>query len=973
MPFDHKLMERSPLYLVIVLAVLYALLGEVGLLLAIPPGYASPIFPAAGLAMAAALKFGKRSLPGIWIGSFILNAAQPTILSGDQHFNMILLAVAIAFGSTAQAGLGGLLIRKLQRPGWERLESERDLFILVAGAIAACVIAASTGTIALLISGQISTETLRFMWWSWYVGDLMGVLTLTPLAWLWLNKEITSWHSRKNLALYPALLSLSLVTIVFFMANRLEDERLLQNIRTDGGSVSNLIENRLIAHQEVLLSLGHFIDATPNFSFDQFETFTRITLQDNPDIFAMSFNDAVQGIDRASYEYRIRNLSPIPDFQITERNPEGQLHRAGDRARYVVVRYIVPLVGNKPAIGFDIYSEPMRQATVERATASGKIAYTPPIHLVQEEKHRMGLLALLPVYRPENASEQNTGSPLGFAVEVLKIDELVEIATRNKLPSGLSFVLTDVDPSSTSGLLVRFGAQSQADAAPHWTKTLRIGGRVWELAVTPTPAYLNAHRPFSAWITGVIGLVFSAMLQFLLLGTTGRTTLIRRQRDELLEQQKRIEHMAFHDALTDLPNRVLGKDHADQAIQLAARTGSKVAVLFLDLDKFKLINDTHGHVVGDLLLRRVAERLQMCLRVSDSLCRLSGDEFMVVLNQIDSQQAISTVSEKILKSLSLPITLDGHLINTSFSIGIAVFPTDGQDTDTLLQHADIALFEAKHGGRNMYQFYNPKMSEDVHRHVRVRDELKLALERHELQVYYQPQVRIENRSPVGVEALVRWNHPVHGLVLPSDFIPIAEESGLIVPIGEFVLRESCLQAARWHRQGMPFGAMAVNLSSIQFSTGHLQKLLPIIIDETGLPPDRLEMELTESILMKDTEETRSCLEFFESYGIKVAIDDFGTGYSSLAYLRRFKVHKLKIDQSFVQHLLDDQESEILVRAIIQMAMSLNLETLAEGIESEVVAAKLSAMGCDSAQGSLYGRAMTAKALESIWSARPGRN
>jgi EAL domain-containing protein (putative c-di-GMP-specific phosphodiesterase class I) len=210
-------------------------------------------------------------------------------------------------------------------------------------------------------------------------------------------------------------------------------------------------------------------------------------------------------------------------------------------------------------------------------------------------------------------------------------------------------------------------------------------------------------------------------------------------------------------------------------------------------------------------------------------------------------------------------------------------------------------------------------------------------------------------------------------LLPSDFISIAEESGLIVPIGEFVLRESCLQAARWHRQGMPFGTMAVNLSSLQFSTGHLQKLLPLIIAETGLPPDRLEMELTESILMKDTEETRNCLEFFESYGIKVAIDDFGTGYSSLAYLRRFKVHKLKIDQSFVRHLLDDQESEILVRAIIQMARSLNLETLAEGIENEVVAAKLSAMGCDSAQGSLYGRAMTAKALESIWSARPGRN
>ncbi len=962
-------MRRSNLYLVVVLAMLYALLGKAGLLLAIPPGYASPIFPAAGLAMAATLKFGKWSLPGIWIGSFILNASQST-LSGGLNFDVSLLAVAIAFGSTTQAWLGSSLIQKLQRPDWQSLESERDILILVAGAIAACTIAASVGTVALLITGQIGTEIMRFTWWSWYVGDLMGVLTLTPLIWSWLNKETTSWTSRKNLVLYPVLLSLSLATVVFYTANRWENEELLRNIQADGETVGKLIENRLIAHQEVLLSLRHFIEATPNFSFDQFETFTRITLKDNPDIFAMSFNDEVQAADRAAYEHRIQSQSPITGFQITERNPEGQLCRAGDRPRYVVVRHIVPMNGNKPAIGFDIYSEPMRRDTVERATASGAVAVTGPIHLVQEKKQRVGLLALLSVYRSENAAEHNAESLRGFAVEVLKVDELIEIATRNKLPAGLAFVLTDVEAPSESGLLARFGDQSEADADLRWTKTLRLGGRNWELAGAPTSAYLNAHRPFFAWITGVIGLIFSAVLQILFLGATGRTTLIRRQRDELAEQQQRIEHIAFHDALTGLPNRVLGKDHADQAIQLAARTGNKVAVLFLDLDKFKLVNDTYGHVLGDLLLKAVAERLHECLRASDSLCRLSGDEFMAVLSQVDNQQAISTVSEKILESLSHPFTLDGHLINTSFSIGIAVFPNDGENTETLLQHADTALFEAKRGGRNVYQFYNPRMSEEVHRHVRVRDELKLALERHELEVYYQPQVRINSRSLVGVEALVRWNHPAHGLTLPGDFISIAEESGLIEPIGELVLRESCLQAARWHHQGIPFGTVAVNLSSIQFNTGHLRQLLPIILDETGLPPDRLELELTESILMKDTEETRICLEFFESYGIKVVIDDFGTGYSSLAYLRRFKVHKLKIDQSFVQHLLDDQESEILVRAIIQMAKSLNLETLAEGIESEVIAAKLADMGCDSAQGRFYGSAMTAEALEKTWKARP---
>ncbi len=440
-----------------------------------------------------------------------------------------------------------------------------------------------------------------------------------------------------------------------------------------------------------------------------------------------------------------------------------------------------------------------------------------------------------------------------------------------------------------------------------------------------------------------------------------------RLQDELrIKENEILKRQATTDILTNLPNRSLGEELAEQAIRLAGRTEGMTAILFLDLDKFKQINDTYGHATGDLLLKAVANRLQLCLRDSDSLSRLSGDEFMIVLSQIINQQAIAAVCEKILKSLSEPFDLDGLQIRTSFSIGISVFPDDGEDIDTLLRQADIALFEAKRKGRNTYQFFDQRMMDSLRRYTRTRDQLQIALANRELEVYFQPQVRLDNRALIGVEALVRWNHPDEGLIMPTDFIQVAEESGLILSIGEFVLIESCKKLESWQKQGLASCNMAVNISPIQFRLEHLQSIILRVFKETRLLPNSLDFELTESVLLDDTDEVKECFDLLHSSNIKLAIDDFGTGYSSLAYLRRFKVDTIKIDKSFVAHLLDNSEAEILVSAIIQLAKGLKLKTLAEGVENQAVADKLAAMGCDYGQGYFYGRPMTAEQFEATW-------
>ncbi|MDR3391486.1 MAG: EAL domain-containing protein [Sulfuriferula sp.] len=423
--------------------------------------------------------------------------------------------------------------------------------------------------------------------------------------------------------------------------------------------------------------------------------------------------------------------------------------------------------------------------------------------------------------------------------------------------------------------------------------------------------------------------------------------------------QAQIEFLAYHDALTQLPNRLLAKDRMEMAIHSADRNQTKSALLFLDLDNFKTINDSLGHVVGDALLKQVALSLRGCLRDTDMLSRQGGDEFLIVLPDIRDGDAIMIVAEKILESLTHPFDIDHHALSTSLSIGIAVYPNDGADFDTLLKKADTAMYQAKESGRNTYRFHTEQMNANAVDHLQIRNGLRQALEKNEFVLYYQPQISLASGAVIGAEALLRWQHPGMGMVLPGRFISVAEDCGLIVPIGDWVLQEACRQAVIWQQAGLPELVIAVNLSAVQCKRGDLEQSVTRALTESGLDPAYLELELTESILIQDAEKVLGKVRRLKSLGIKLAIDDFGTGYSSLSYLKRFDVDKLKIDQSFIRDMADDPNDAAIVRAIIQMARSLNLKTIAEGVEDERQLSLLHLQHCDEIQGYYFARPMPA--------------
>jgi len=413
--------------------------------------------------------------------------------------------------------------------------------------------------------------------------------------------------------------------------------------------------------------------------------------------------------------------------------------------------------------------------------------------------------------------------------------------------------------------------------------------------------------------------------------------------------QERIRQLAYYDPLTGLPNRTLLQDRVGQALAVAERDGRQAAVLFVDLDHFKKINDSLGHSAGDQMLVQVAQRLLACLRRMDTVARLGGDEFVVLLSEVTLAGA-TDVARKILASVARPYLIDGHELSVTPSLGISLFPQDGRDFESLLKHADTAMYLAKESGRNAYQFFASDMNVVALERLVLENSLRQGLERGEFVLYYQPQVNASSGRIVGAEALIRWRHPELGMVAPGKFIPVAEASGLIAPIGEWVLREACRQNREWQLAGLAPICVAVNISAAQFRGGRLEDSVREVLAATGLAPGCLELELTESTVMSDADATVEALRRLSAMGVKLAIDDFGTGYSSLSYLKRFPIDKLKIDQSFVRDIVTDPDDWAIATAVISMGHSLRLGVIAEGVERAEQLEMLRRQGCDEVQG-----------------------
>ena len=466
------------------------------------------------------------------------------------------------------------------------------------------------------------------------------------------------------------------------------------------------------------------------------------------------------------------------------------------------------------------------------------------------------------------------------------------------------------------------------------------------------------------WIEASVQAVRSSTNQVDEIITVSRDITARRAAEE------KIEFLAYHDVLTELPNRLLISNRLQQAMACADRDRTKVALLFLDLDNFKAINDSLGHSVGDLLLKEVAARLSGCVRETDTISRQGGDEFLIVMPGLLNTEIAAGLMEKMLSAMHTPFKVLEHELTTTLSIGTAIYPDDGADFDTLLKRADTAMYRAKDLGRNTYRFFDAQMNTEAVEHLTILNGLRRAIEREEFVLHYQPQINLGNGALIGAEALIRWQHPELGLLPPGRFISVAENSGLIVAIGDWVLREACRQGAEWRRKGRDRLLMAVNLSAVQFKRGNLEQSVLAALQESGLPPSQLELELTESILIHDSEEVLATVKRLKTLGVKLSIDDFGTGYSSLAYLKRFAVDKLKIDQSFTRDMIDDPEDNTIVRAIIQMAQSLGLRTIAEGVEDEQMLTYLRLFDCNEAQGYHIAKPMPAKDFETFMARMP---
>ena len=559
-------------------------------------------------------------------------------------------------------------------------------------------------------------------------------------------------------------------------------------------------------------------------------------------------------------------------------------------------------------------------------------------------------------------------------LEALRESETLNRAIVDALEEGVLFQDEDGDllacNASAERILQGSFVQLASRTGPHedW-KLIREDGSEFPEAELPSKIARSTGKPCFATVGFVDGNGEERWLSINAqplprVGRNGTYAVVTSMANftERKRAEDALRRQAMYDSLTDLPNRRLFMDRLEQAISFARRAGGSLAVAFLDLDRFKLVNDTLGHNAGDALLQQVAKRLSDVMRPDDTVARLGGDEFTLILPEVYTTDDMARVAQRILDALEAPFELFGQEIRVGASLGLSLFQSDGDDADSLLRHADSAARRAKLVGRGHYQFYRAQMTEAALEQVTLERDLRRALEGGSLELHYQPQYDLDNDQLVGVEALLRWRHPTLGAISPAKFIPIAEESGLIVPIGTWVLHEACRQNVAWQRAGFAPCRVAVNVSSMQFERVDLVETVRQVLDLSGLEPRWLELELTESLVMRDVTDTANQLERLRELGVKVAVDDFGTGYSSLAYLQRLPLDTLKIDRAFVMELGAERDTLPLVRALVTLAHGLGMEVVAEGIETRSQFNTLHNLGCNFGQGFLMCRPVEASGL-----------
>ena len=1058
----------------LLLSIVYALSGWLALQIAIPPGYAAPLFPPAGIALAALLIHGPGMLPGVLLGSLMVQvaAAWQTGISGTSWLGILLPPL----GATLQAMWGYRLARRLNGVP-NALDSQESIvrFVAVVAPVA-CLISASVAVPALLLMQAIPLAEAPFTWVNWWAGDTLGVLVMVPLVLVFMGTPVSDWRPRRFAVAVPMAVALSLLAFTFVQVRDWEASRMQSQFNRDAEYLDSLVQKRLDAQLDQMLALERLAALHPALTRDVWRDFVTPLMNRYPGTQNFGWSPLVKDADRESFEDRVRRQE-WPAFRILGRSPAGETFVVQKKAEYLPILYVEPLAPNRRVLGLDPLVLDKTAEAARRSRQSGLPIATESIRLVQEQGEQRGVVVYQAVFRDARQ--------IGMVSGVFRMDDVMIAALAGHDRDQMDVCLVDV----VTGVKRLFGpAGCEQDAwrgrRLHWQMPVSFAGRQWELHVSATANYMSSLRNWSAWMTLALGLLSTGILGAFLLLTSGRTRrvevlveertrqlaeasrslqqrqeeLVQAQRiarlgsweyiadtdrlrcseellsilklernaevdeDRLLERihgddrealaqalmqvaagpgqvaldcrineegtaprtlhflieseqregmglrihgtaqdvssaraaEAHIAYLAHYDVLSGLPNRTQWNERVHNELRSAARHGDRLAVLFLDLDHFKAINDSLGHPVGDLLLSAVAKRLAGCLRDNDFLARLGGDEFVVLLPRLRHSEDAALVARKLIASLRTPVAIGEHELTVSASIGIALYPEDGEDVSTLLKRADVAMYSAKDQGRGAYHYFLPEMDVHALERLLLENALRRAIERGELLLHYQPQIAADSGRIVGCEALVRWQHPELGLLSPVQFIGVAEESGLILALGEWVLQAACRQQVCWAEEGRKL-MMAVNISALQFRQSGFSSTVRRILDETGADPQCMELELTESALMQPTAEVLSRMNRLREWGLHLALDDFGTGYSSLSYLKRLPIHRLKLDRSFVQDLPDDVEDAAIATATLSLARDLGMEVVAEGVERESQRRFLADRGCQVMQGYLFSR------------------
>ncbi len=756
-------------------------------------------------------------------------------------------------------------------------------------------------------------------------------------------------------------LALSVSAWFYVSAN---DERLaLQKFNQAATDNTQILKNGLSEYSNKLVAVGTLFSATRHdLTRAEFYAFSSTLFKDQPAILGLSWVPHVTRDERAAHELEAKR-DGITDYHIRDVGPDGTLVVAPERDEYLPIYYSTKEKPGSKLYGFDLHDGGLRQRMFEAARDSGQIVASREFMLRSGDGDRRGFVVALPVYlreRPTATVEDRRSNIEGYVLGVFQIGQMVDtilanlappldiyLFERNAAPNDMPVYVRSAGLASAPDTPRSFAA---ATAGPYWSGDVGISDKHWKL-IAPVPRQLIIRSHERAWLILAACLLMTGMVVAFMW--------------EGARNARRLDRLAQTDSLTGIANRLVFNEHLAVAFAGCRRGAGQFAVHIFDLDGFKDVNDSLGHSIGDLLLQAAVRRLRNVIRHTDLLARFGGDEF-TILQMDSSDPAAAVLATKIIEAMAAPFDIEGNEIIVTASIGIAMYSVETATPGAMIIQADLALYRAKEDGRNCFRFHSSDLNLQVRSRLALAEELRNGIARGELELYYQPQVEIASGTILGLEALVRWNHPKRGMIMPSVFIEVAEKSSIIQQLGSWVLAEACGQLREWQDEGIAPKTMAVNVSGMQIK--RLDELVRDIgrnLKKYDIAPSAVELELTETVLMEASEKHSDTFESLRKTGLRIAIDDFGTGYSSLKYLTIFPVNRLKIAQELVFRVTDDVRNATVVKAAIRLAHELGIAVIAEGVETEAQAQFLLAAGCENAQGYHYSRPVDAEAAAAL--------